>query len=71
MIMEHWLTKPKYSVGKRGKLAHIDSNDEFNNVKASMAIDDALVSVLTGDALKSSFIGRICTKAKVSTSSLC
>ena len=51
MIIEHWLTKPKYSAGKSDRLAHIDSEDEFNNVTASMAVGDALVSVLNGDAL--------------------
>ena len=52
MIIEHWLTKPKYSAGKSDRLTHIDSEDEFNNVTASMGVDDALVSVLAGDALK-------------------
>ena len=52
LIMEHWLTKPKYSVGKGGKLTHVDSNDEFNNVKASGYVDDALVGVLDGNVLR-------------------
>ena len=51
MIIEHWLTKPKYSVGKSGRFTHIDSNDEFKNIKASTAVDDTLVSVLDGDTL--------------------
>ena len=50
--MEHWFAKPKYSVGKGGKLAHVDSDNEFNNAKASGFADDALVTVLEGDALK-------------------
>ena len=52
MIMEHWLTKPKYSVGKSGRLTHIDSDNEFNNVKVSMAADDALVSILDVNILE-------------------
>ena len=54
MIMEHWLTKPKSSVGNSGRLSHIHSDDEFNDVEASMVVDDALVSVLNGNALKTS-----------------
>ena len=34
------------------KLKQVDRDDEFNNVKASMALDDALVNVLKGDVLK-------------------
>ena len=47
MIMQHYLTK-----GKINKLEHVDSGNEFNNVKASMALDDALVTIINGDALK-------------------
>ena len=42
----------KYFIGRINKLKHVDSADEFNNVKASMALDDALVTVLKGNALK-------------------
>ena len=52
MIMGHWLTKPKYSFRKSGRLAHINSDDKFNNILASIAVDDALVSMLAGDTLK-------------------
>ena len=65
MIMEHWLTKPKYSVGKIDRLVHIDSDNEFNNIKVSMVVNDALVSVLGGDTLKRSFTRGICTKERV------
>ena len=34
------------------KLKQVDCDDEFNNVKASMVIDEALVNVLKGKALK-------------------
>ena len=52
MIMQHYLTKPKYSVGKIKKLEHVDHDDKFNNVKASMAINDALITDLKGYTLK-------------------
>ena len=50
--MQHYLTKPKYSAGKINKLKHIGSDEKFINVKASMALDDTLVTILKGDALK-------------------
>ena len=50
--MQHYLSKPKYSPGKIGKLKHIDLPGEFNNVKASMAVEDAIFPILKGDALK-------------------
>ena len=44
--MQHYLSKKKYSVGKIGTLKYVDSLDNFNNVKASMAAAYALVPVL-------------------------
>ena len=70
LIMEHWLTKPRYSVRKGGKLSRVDSDDEFNNVKASGFINDDLVLVLKGDALKK-FLFTMNTPESVSRSSSC
>ena len=49
--MKHCLGKKKYSPGKINKLQHVATADEFNNKKASMAVSDALLLVIKGDAL--------------------
>ena len=50
-IMNHYLSKKKYSYGKIRRLEYIDAPGEYNNFKASLAITDALVPVLKGDTI--------------------
>ena len=50
-VIQHYLSKKKYSVGKIGMLEHVDTLDDFNNVKGSMVVTGALIPVLKGDAI--------------------
>ena len=49
-VMQHWLTKSKYSPGKINKLQHVTSADDLNNEVASKNVYDALFMIMTGDA---------------------
>ena len=50
-MTKHYLSKKKYSVGKISKLEHVETSGDHSKVKVSMAVADALVPVLKGEAL--------------------
>ena len=49
--MQHWISKPKYSVGPSLEIAHVTTDDENSNDTAYGFSDDTLVNVFVGDAL--------------------
>ena len=50
-VMKHWLGKKKYSPGKIKNLQYVATADDFNNEKVFMAVSNALLLILRGDAL--------------------